>query len=271
MNHIIKNIEQYKSWLDDNFWLDDVIVESLELLPNNINQIGNPHEIKLKCFMQITGSYRAGENRTIRKYDLIFKGIKEYSLSGKFIKGNCCEGVEDFDEAKDLVFNLFVPGNLLIICENIEILTQLDIEEKVPHWLSDSDFTVDIEGLNLPIPQMWIEYLKNKKLDVVWRYYSGDSKKPHEIPQDDFTGWYLQLRNRININPEGLFFFTCKIKDSGFYFHLSNKDLEITEIFVAIGEIITELNYSKIKIECGNAFLKVDEWLSHINKIKKSV
>ena len=125
MKQIIENITQYIKWLDDNYWLDDVIIEDIQLLPHNLKPNEIPKRINLKCKMQLSGSYKAGEIRTIREYNIIFNDVKEYSLSGKYIKENCCEGVEEFDHRNGIIFNIFVPGNLLIACDTIEIINQI--------------------------------------------------------------------------------------------------------------------------------------------------
>lgn len=157
-NIIIKNQTQFESWLDCNFWLEDVIINILEYLPKTFDDSKIPTQVSLQLSLQVGGSITAGETRWIREIEIIAEDITDYSidLPKEFIPGNCCEGIELIPVSQGIGFTLDVPGTLRIVCKTLQISQQEDREEIVESWLSDTEFFVTVQSSQLPTPEDWI-------------------------------------------------------------------------------------------------------------------
>ena len=54
----------------------------------------------------------------------------------------------------------------------------------------------------------------------------------------DYTGWFIQLRSRLNENPQGLFFQHYQLKENKLSLHLRNLDDASHQLWVEAGKYV---------------------------------
>ncbi len=260
----IKSKAQFEAWLDSNFWLEDVLINTLDPYPKipSTNYRNLPKQVRLVCTLQVGGSYKAGKTRWMRDIEIIAHDVRNYSINteGGFVSGNCCQGIELIEVKQGLGFTLDVPEILTIVCNSIEVLQYPDREELVESWFSSRDFYARFICHSLPTPEDWLNHFRQKGWEVVWRYYYSDEKALHQVPAD-YTGWFLQLRSRLNENPQGLFFSIGKL-ETGFFLHLRNFDSALQRLWVEAGKYIA--TFPEVTISCGNNEMNQIEWLAYL-------
>ena len=185
----IETQAEFEAWLDSNFWLHDVVINSLEPHPKTVSDNREPpNSVKLMCALQIDGSYRAGETQRIRNIEIIAQEVKSYFIDWEegFVAGNYCEGIELMEVEQGLSFTLDVPGILgvadlryehknfrtifrylerflhplnqqrrilQVSCASLDILQHPDREEIIQPWFSSTDFSAHAVLQRLPTPE----------------------------------------------------------------------------------------------------------------------
>jgi hypothetical protein len=263
---IIEDQSQLDSWLDTCFGLEDVIIKSLDPAPQEPGDLEKSLRVCMQFSLQVGGGIMAGETRLIRDIEIIAEAIEDYSISRAegFIPGNCCAGVELIDVTQGIGFTLDVPEILKVVCKTLHIEEQEDREEIVAPRLSKTEFRLTARSPQLPTPDQWIAVLRAQGFDVVWRYIYSDQRLPSQVPSDDYSGWFLQLRTRLNENHAGLFFKFCSCKQEQLSMTLELLDSEIQEIWIAAGRYLARL--PDVKVFCGNSELGKEDWLAYLNQ-----
>ena len=260
----IETQSEFEAWLDANFWLHDVVINDLEPHPKTVSENREPPNcVKLMCALQVDGNYRAGETQRIRNIEIIAQEVKSYFINWEegFVAGNCCEGIELMAVEQGLSFTLDVPGILKVSCASLDILQHPDREEIIQPWFSSTDFSAYAVLQRLPAPEDWINHFHNQGLDVVWRYHYSGEQSLERVPAD-YTGWFLQLRSRLDEHPQGLFFNHCQLEREKFSLNLHNYDPVLQEVWVAAGKYVAA--FPEVSICCGNTTMNQTEWLTHL-------
>ena len=136
-----------------------------------------------------------------------------------------------------------------------------DREEIIQPWFSSTDFSAYAVLQRLPTPEDWINHFHNQGLDVVWRYHYSGEQLLERVPAD-YTGWFLQLRSRLDENPQGLFFNHCRLEREKFSLNLYNYDPVLQEVWVVAGKYVAA--FPEVSICCGNTTMNQTEWLTHL-------
>jgi hypothetical protein len=166
--------------------------------------------------------------------------------------------------AQGIGFTLDVPEILKVVCKTLRIKEQQDREEIVAPWLSKTTFHMTARSTQLPTPEQWIVHLQAQGFDAVWRYAHSDQRLPSRVPADDYSGWFLQLRTRLNENHAGLFFRFCSCKQDQLSMSLELMDSEIQELWIAAGKYLARL--PDVKVFCGNSELGKEDWLAYLDQ-----
>jgi hypothetical protein len=261
----IETQTEFEAWLESNFWLHDVLINALEPYPRTTSENGGelPSQVKLVGTLQVGGSYRAGETRWMRDIEIVVQGIKSYCIDWEegFIAGNCCQGIELIEVEQGLGFTLDVPGILQVVCTSIEALQYPDREELVEPWFSSDDFFANAILQTVPTPEDWMNHFHKQGWDVVWRYYYSDEQALDRVPVD-YTGWFVQLRSRLDENPQGLFFRHCQLEGERFSLSLRNYDPALQGLWIEAGKYVA--TFPEVSISCGNTTMNQVEWLAHL-------
>lgn len=257
----IDTAQAFGSWLSENFWLHDAVVDALEPLPDPAGRESTPASVRLLLSMQIGGSYRAGQERRIRQLEIIARGVSQYSLSdgGSFTAGHRSEGAAVFLSAHPIALKLDVPGVLRLACEVLEV-AQTERAELVPPWLSPREFSASARG-HLPTPAQWTGFFTALGLPVTWRYYAGPSTEASHVP-DDYAGWFMQMSERVSATTGGLFIRTAEQRGSAFVVTAENHDEEMADLWVVAGTMLGA--FAHARISCGNVELPGDQWTAHL-------
>ncbi|MFG6094194.1 hypothetical protein SPB21_03040 [Leptothoe sp. ISB3NOV94-8A] len=201
--------------------------------------------------------------RRIRDIEITAQGVKSYFIDWEegFFTGNCCQGIELIETEQGLTFTLDVPGTLRVACTSLEILQHPDRKEIVQPWFSSTDFSAYAVLQKLPTPEDWMNHFHEQGWDVVWRYYHSNEQALDRVP-NDYTGWFLQLRSRLDENPQGLFFKHCQLEGEKFSLSLYNDAPAIQRLWVEAGKYVA--NFPKVSVWCGNTIMNQTEWLAHL-------
>jgi hypothetical protein len=256
----ISTREQFEVWLGENWALEDATVESLTPLPRSGPGQATAEPVCLTISLQVGGSYRAGEHRTIRRLELTARGVVEYRLDpeGGFSPDHCCDGVEQITAAAPVAFEMDVPGRLRLACHSLEVkVTEHD--EVVPPWLSTRELSATVRDRDPPTPREWVEVCSARGLDVVWRYYGGPPVPAAEVPPE-YTGWFLQFRDRVGATLEGLFVRHFAPEPNGFVISFENHELDEPRLWRAVALFLVHL--PGCTIECGNVQMPGSAWLA---------
>ena len=266
----INNKAEFGVWLDSNFWLEDAIINTLKPHPRLTTENDNkyPNQVKLIFTLQVEGSLQAGEKRWVRDIEIIARDLQNYSISFEngFIEGYCCQGIELIEVKEGIGFTLNVPGILKVICNQIEVSQSSDREEIVKPWFNPNEFFAYAILGRLPTPEDWLNQLREKNLDVVWRYYYSEEIASARIPKD-YTGWFIQLRSRLDENPQGLFFQHCQLTGEKLSLHLRNCDNVSHRLWIEAGKYVA--TFPEVTISCGNTTMSKTKWLAYLAQFDK--
>jgi hypothetical protein len=260
----IETQAEFEAWLEANFWLEDVLINALEPHPKTVSENCEPPSyVQLVCALQVEGSLRAGEARSIRDIEITAQGVRSYFIDWEdgFVAGNCCQGIELIEGEPGLVFTLDVPGTLQVACASLEILQHPDREEIVQPWYSSTHFSAYAVLQRLPTPEDWLSHFHKQGWDVVWRYHYSGEQVLERVPVD-YTGWFLQLRSRLDENPQGLFFKHCQLEGDQFSLNLYNYDPALQGLWVEAGKYVAA--FPKVTIWCGNTIMNQTQWIAHL-------
>jgi hypothetical protein len=259
----IETQTEFERWLDANFWLENAIIYVLEPYPKHGSGYEPPSEIRLNFTLQVEGSYEAGKTRWIRDIEITAQGLKDYFIEWdeRFVPGHCCQGLEIINVEQGVGFTLDTPGAVQVVCASLEVLQSPDREEIVKPWFNDREFIVRATLQKLPTPEDWVNHFHRQGWEMVWRYHHGDEQALEKVPTD-YTGWFLQLRSRLNENSQGLFFYHCRLEGERVSLHLVKYDEALQKLWIEAGKYIA--TFPEVSITCGNVTMSQVEWLAHL-------
>lgn len=256
---ILRTAADLQSWLANNEWLQGAIVERLAPPPTSPPGSSLPGSVRMSLLLQIGGSVRAGEQRVVRQIELHALGVVQYSLSGgDDIPGHCCEGADMLEDSPALAFELDVPGRLQLRCSTIEV-HEVERGETVPAWFSERNFDAQMPG-SPPSPAAWCQLFAGYRVVVTWRYYGGPPTEPGNVPSN-YTGWFIQTIERVNMTTGGLFVFSYRdARPGGITLELNDPGARV--LWVVAGVIVSEI--PGVEVRCGNTTLTGAAWRQHL-------
>ncbi len=115
----------------------------------------------------------------------------------------------------------------------------------------------------LPIPADWIEWLHEVGADASWRRMHDVAVAASDVNQDDYEGWFLQIRNLIDSTPSGVMLKSLKAVDDGFLAEFDNWDQPVdvqsaSEIWGNLSQMAALR--PNVFVRCGNCLLTGAEW-----------
>jgi hypothetical protein len=142
----ISTIEELDRWLDENCWFEDGHVLSLWPEPS---VAGNrlPSSVNLQLAYQIAGGWEAGGSRVLRVFGLEAIGVREWSLNtfDSYEPDHCMDGIDRIDTEEGLGLILDVPGRLSLMCSELLIESQFELNEQIKPSISDHEFSATIQ------------------------------------------------------------------------------------------------------------------------------
>ena len=261
---LLESQSQFDAWLDDNHGLHDASVTAISPLPNEASL---PEVVTVTFRFQIAGGYSAGDDRTVRTITIAAHGVRTFALDPiGWHPDNYAEGIDLLDVTAGVGFEIDVPAPFRLAAERFEIVSSSDTTERVPEWLSDTMFNVLSSTKIPPTPSDWLACFQAAGHDVAWRYFSGDERSPSLVPQDAYSGWFVQFRDRLTVATGGLLFDWCSIRDDGYSICVRLEDVACRELWVVAGQFLSQL--PETTIQCGNATLIAERFESHLESTR---
>ncbi len=209
MNKIrITTCEQLEEWLENNNWLDHSVFLDVQPPFKPKNPKSSEGMIRLKVW--VSGDIEPGSKRTWHKYIFRATGVTQWLIYDEkdwSPDGSLSDELEILEECSGVGFSARFSREIIVCCDELEIERLQDETDTVEPWLSCNDYSVTVAGRNLPTPQEWVTWFKTENIDVAWRCIYGNAKQAELIPVQDYSGWFLQVIDRIKHNDEGLFSF----------------------------------------------------------------
>ena len=255
---LIDSVTLLDEWIHQNHFLHDASVSRLDPLPGR----GDATDVRVTLQFQFAGSYAAGEPRTMRTIELVAHDLTEYDLDGTYHPEHPAEGANSYDAERGIGFEIDIPGILRIAAERFEVKSVVDVDELVPEWLSNRDFTVVLPNEKLPSPKMWLELLNCSGRKVAWRYYAGDERTPDKVPESEYEGWFVQYIDRLESHTGGLLFDICRRHKHGHVLTVAKNDPECDDLWRQAGDYLSTICCDTIS--SGNAKLSPDAFRNHL-------
>jgi len=242
--------------LSDNNFFEDGHVLKVEMSPLRI-QVG----------YDVGGNYEANSERIIKTFTLQPDQIKEWTFpsDGEFIPSadHYIESIEPIDVFPGIGLEFSTPLTFRLVTNSITIIESGIIKTIFKPWVSDNEIFVTSSLVDIPRPEYWKDKLSSLGHEIVFRYYGSEVKLPGNLPYPDYSGYYIQVENRVDKNPEGIFIKHISKNGKSISLHFQNKDKQLESIWIDLTRVLSELQDAKVS--SGNCKFDGDEWLKYIN------
>lgn len=251
---IISKRKNLSNWLEQNYWFEDGFISGV---------INNSLELKITIARQTDGTYIAGEPRTLVEYMIKPQGVLKWTFSDEdFSPGldYCIDSIELPEKGFGLIFR--TPNIFELLCESIEICNPKIINTITKAWTSNDLIFVEAIGIESIKPEYWIASLKEKDIIAGFRYFGGDLIEAEDVPYPDYSGYYIQLIDKINETQKGIFFESISINKKTLNLAIKLEDNNLIKVWNEILRIIS--SWSNITIHSGNVNFIVHEWRDYL-------
>ena len=251
---------EFDRWLTEHHGFEDGRLLSLTPLPRR-EQSFLPSTVTFELAYQVEGNYKANSTRASRVFRLHASGIHEYHLSegGSLSPEHWSEGIELLESGSPIAFRVDAPATLTLCCARVLVEELPRLVETVKPWISDHDVYVKVSSATMPSPAEWVKLFERYGQCVAWHVYRGEPGLVPEVPQSDYTGWFLQAPEALDEKHQGLFFFYCKPEGVDFVVHLQNHGAS-TLLWRAAMVILGQ--FPDAEVHCGNCEFHSSEWLA---------
>jgi len=214
----------------------------------------------------LNGSLNAVELQTLIEYDIKPIGINNWNLansdSKQFLKDNI-EGIYLIDDGFGIIIESDNP--IILKCDRIEISEPRIYESVVQPFLSttiSASASTDI----IINPEFWIESFKQHSIDIGFRIQFENIKEINQLSSSDYSGYFLQRPDRIELNDQGIFFFSISQISDKFNISLSLNDAELLNEWNVLFKILS--NLKGIRVCCGNVHFDQKALIEFISSSK---
>lgn len=261
---LLESQSQFEAWLEDNHGIHDTSVTAISPLPDTTSL---PEVVAVTFRFQIAGGYSAGAERTIRTITLTAHGVRTFDVDPDgWDPEHYAEGIDLLDVPDGVGFEIDLPAPFTLSADRFRIVSSSDSTERVPQWLSDSEFSVVSRNKISPTPSDWLECFRTAGHNVTWRYFAGDERQSSQVPPDAYSGWFVQFHDRLSENPSGLLFDWCSIRDDGYSIDIRLNDLDCRELWIIAGLFLA--NQTDTTIRCGNATLSPEAFAAYLHSTR---
>ncbi len=194
---IVKTYEELDKWLSDNYYFEDGHILSIDRNP-----------LSIRVGYNISGNYRANSEREILVYRITPFGIMEWAYDEQCFTPSENDYIEDITPIEAGVgvgLKFTAPKILHLRAKEICIEKEKNIKTIFKPWISQKNLFVQSTLKKIPRPDFWRQKLKEFGHDILFRFYCGNQKLPEELPYPDYSGYFIQLRDKISHTKEGIF------------------------------------------------------------------
>lgn len=258
---------EMSAWLEENSSFEDARL--LSWAPQPDAPSGRPpNRLVFELAYQIEGDYRADSRRVSRAFKIEARDVHSYHGPLQHLKDHRLENMECIESGEGSVaFQLDIPGLARVVCSGLRIEELPLIEDRVPPWLSEREFSATVAGRPMPVPLEWIEQLREQGQEAAWHIYGVGAESTDLVPAD-YTGWFLQQTAILNrptraLDEEGVFIYGCRAEGPGFRIQLEDYGSP-PDLWFAMKAIVGR--FKGVVIHCGNCELSGSEWLELIRR-----
>lgn len=252
--------EEIDSWLSENWYCEEWFILHVELDPLTIT-IGYTSE----------GNYAAYSERHIRSFKIIPSRV--FYLSNdpeQFIHSEeiSIESIEPLNVEKRVGIEIyfFAFPAFRLVADSFAIIEQEVIKTTFEPWLSDRNIFVEAPLEAVPILSFWKERFKEYGFDILFRFYGGKGMQPEELPYPDYSGYFIQLADRIKETDQGLFISSVSQKDRVVSMHFEKEDAHLNELWTVLTKILSDI--PQVKLKSGNCEFSANEWKDYLRGLK---
>lgn len=248
---IIKTNDELNEWLADNYYFEEGYLLGINMNPLSI-RLGN----------LIKGNFKAHTPKEILVYKIVPYSVIEWRYNEDCVPSEecCIEGIDVIESEEGISLNSL--GIFHLIAKEIAVEKEGIVKTTFKPWLNMNEIRVQTGLKAVPHPNFWKQKLKEFGHDILFRYYCGHPKQPEELPYPNYSGYFIQLVDRIRHTKEGIYFAHISQKSNGTTFNFKNHDESLKLVWRDLNLIISSL--PNAIIHCGNCEFSREEWQSYI-------
>ena len=260
---IIRSKKDLAELLDEFGWFEDG--HCLTLTPPPTKKMP-PRRVELVLRDAGIGGFRPGDVRAYRAVKLTSTDVGEWSFEGggEFFHSpqHCTEGAELIDLPDSFGVTLDVPSIIRLLARSFTFERLPEVSEVVAPWTSERDLHVDAASGHLPTPSDWIARLEHEGLAAHWRRY-GDGPAPVDrVPEEDYSGWFLQRPERTSESNGGVMF---RAFDDGTRLMIVLDRWEADDELWDAVRRSAGLMFPEATFRSGNSSFLANEWTAHLS------
>jgi hypothetical protein len=239
---LINTLPELEKWLSENNYFENGYILEIENTP-----------LSITFGYIVSGTYEANTERHVQAFKLEPSKVIEWTYDeSQFAPSSnyCIEGIDAIDSPSGFGLSFVHAGSFSLVTDRLKISGPTIIRNTFKPWTSDKDVYAVAEIGNVPLPQFWLEKLKEKGHDLFYRYIYGEIKPVEQIPYPDYSGYYLQQLDRIKDNPGGIFISHLKQKNEFLTVAFENQDKCLADQWRDLTRIIA--NFNNVIIHSGN-------------------
>ncbi|QHI34891.1 hypothetical protein IMCC3317_02360 [Kordia antarctica] len=262
----IDSRDKLEEWLTQNYWFEDGFISEINVSKNGLEIVAG---------YQIVGTYVAGEKRKLKEFCLKPIGLTNWTYKKEQFtptEESYINGIDLIEKGIGLKFD---TGSLFeMSCESIEISEPKITQTYTKPWISNYEIHLSVFGKEIPRPNYWIKKFEEYNLRIGFRYFSSEFIQLEKVPYPDYSGYFIQILNKINETQKGLFFKFIDLENDELTIGIENQD-ENEELFKTVQSIIS--GWKNTTINSGNVnftgeefkeFLENGNYPEQIEKIK---
>lgn len=245
---VIKNFEDLSNWLGKYSRFEDGYVLKIDT---------NPFVITVGIL--VSGIHEANTEKEILNFDITPVNVYscDYTPDFKTSEDQIIEYIDPLDVDEGVGLEIFGPPLLTLIPESFIISENETIKSVFKPWVNEGRIFVQAPMAEIPKSDFWQSEFKKLGYDIVFRFYAGESKPLQQLGSK-YSGFFIQLENRVSTSVNGIFIFSCSIKNGEVSTSFQQNDPELDSLWKALAYILACI--PNVTISSGNCKFTGAEW-----------
>lgn len=245
---LITTFSELDQWLEENNYFEDGHILQINLDP-----------LAITVGYNIKGNFQAHSEREILPFKITPNKIMKWEPSEHLVpsEDHYIEGIEPLDMDPGIGLQFLVPPLTILVAESLTVEDLPIIKTTFKPWLSTHSIFAKAPLHEIPKPAFWQQRLKEAGYEVVFRYYAGEGKRPEELPLN-YTGYFIQLAERIDETQEGIFIEFMSLENQEVSLGFSRRDPTLDSVWLSLTAIVADI--PDVIISCGNCKFSGGEW-----------
>lgn len=247
---LITTYDKLNQWLEENDYFEDGHILRIE-----------DHPLAITVGYTIKGNYKANTEKHIRSFTIAPNKILQWNDSLYDLVPSdvgVIESIEPLEVESGIGLQFFMPTLATLVAESFNISEPEIIKTTFKPWVNTEHVFATAPMDEIPKPIFWKQKLQEKGYDIVFRYYAGESKQIEQIPYPDYTGYFIQLADKVGDTQEGILIEYLSIENHEVSISFKKMDENLAHVWMNLTAILADI--PKVKINCGNCEFTGDEW-----------